>query len=45
MPSGDVETFHEHGAWKNRIEGTREEVGVFDTRDEAVAEGRHWPRA
>ncbi|XFF01953.1 DUF2188 domain-containing protein (plasmid) [Streptomyces sp. L7] len=41
MPRGDVETFHENGAWHNRIEGTGESVGrAHSKREDAVAEGR-----
>ena len=41
MPKGDVETFHENGAWHNRIEGTGETIGgAHDTRDDAIAAGR-----
>lgn len=41
MPRGDVETFHENGAWHNRIEGTGETIGgAHNTRDAAIAAGR-----
>ena len=41
MPSGDVETYHENGHWKNRIEGDGVEVGTYESRDIAVSEGRN----
>ncbi|MCO1575137.1 DUF2188 domain-containing protein [Crossiella sp. SN42] len=37
---GDVETFHQDGRWHNKIEGTGEVMGTYDTREEAVAAGR-----
>lgn len=40
MPHGDVETYHQAGKWRNRIEGQADLPGEFDTRQEAVAEGR-----
>ncbi len=40
MPAGDVETFHQDGAWHNRIEGEKGMTGPFSTKAEAVAAGR-----
>ncbi|MCK0090187.1 DUF2188 domain-containing protein [Rhodococcus sp. F64268] len=41
MPTGDVETFHLHGNWHNRIEGSGGGVfGTFSMKDEAVRVGR-----
>ena len=40
MPTGDVETYHEQGEWKNKIEGERHAVARYGGRDEAVVEGR-----
>ena len=31
MPAGDVETFHQDGAWHNRIEGEKGTTGPFST--------------
>ena len=44
MPSGDVETYHEGGHWKNRIEGQEGEVGTYRDRDDAISEGRNLAR-
>ena len=40
MPEGDVETYHEHGLWKNKIEGDIGDVGTYFLRDEAIGQGR-----
>ena len=40
MPHGDVETLHKDGKWHNVVEGTDQVSEPFDTKDEAVAEGR-----
>ncbi|WP_435744866.1 DUF2188 domain-containing protein [Nocardioides sp. SYSU DS0663] len=40
MPEGDVETFHEDGKWRNRIEGHETLAGEYDIKETAVAEGR-----
>lgn len=40
MPAGDVETFHQDGAWPNRIEGEKGTTGPFSTKTEAVEAGR-----
>jgi hypothetical protein len=40
MPKGDVETFHEGGAWHNKIEGTSEVLGSYPVKAEAQAAGR-----
>ena len=40
MSHGDVETYHAQGAWKNRVEGQSGDIGTYDSRDEAIAEGR-----
>jgi hypothetical protein len=45
MPKGDVETFHEGGAWHNRVEGTRDVLGTFRTKEEAQAAGRQYALA
>ena len=36
MPAGDVETFHQDGAWHNRIEGEKGTTAPFSTKAEAV---------
>lgn len=40
MPAGDVETFHQDGAWHNRVEGEKGTTGPFSTKAEAVEAGR-----
>jgi hypothetical protein len=40
MPKGDVETYHEGGAWHNRIEGTDQVLSSHRTKEEAQAAGR-----
>lgn len=40
MPQGDVGTLHNDGKWHNVIEGTDQVSEPFETREEAVAEGR-----
>jgi hypothetical protein len=40
MPHGDIETFHVNGAWHNRVEGTDEQFGNHEHKDDAVKEGR-----
>lgn len=37
---GDVETYHENGTWKNKVEGNSQASSTHDTKDEAVAKGR-----
>lgn len=37
---GDVETYHENGTWKNKVEGNTQASSTHDTKDEAVARGR-----
>ena len=44
MPAGDVETFHQDGIWKNRIESGETLPGEWDTKDPAVAAGRNEAR-
>jgi hypothetical protein len=45
VPKGDVETFHEDGAWPNRVEGTAEVLGSYPVNTEAEAAGRDYARA
>jgi len=40
MPTGDIETLHNDGKWHNVVQGTDQVSEPFDTREEAVAEGR-----
>ena len=45
MPKGDVETFHEGGAWHNKVEGTSEVLGTYPVKAETQAAGRDYARA
>ncbi|MGY4541165.1 hypothetical protein ACVWY0_001074 [Arthrobacter sp. UYNi723] len=41
MAQGDIETYYENGAWKNKREGNGRAFGAdYSTKDEAVAAGR-----
>jgi hypothetical protein len=44
MPRGDVETFHEGGAWHNKVEGTGELLGSYPLKSEAQDAGRAYAR-
>ncbi|WP_229756513.1 DUF2188 domain-containing protein [Cnuibacter physcomitrellae] len=44
MPAGDVETFHQDGAWHNRVEGEKGTSSPFKTKAEAVDAGREQAR-
>jgi hypothetical protein len=38
---GDIETYHENGKWRNKVEGnSAPEEGTFDTKEPAVEAGR-----
>ena len=45
VPAGDVETFHEGGAWHNKIEGTDTVLGTYPVKADAVAAGRDEARS
>ena len=40
MPTGDIETYHEDGQWKNKVAGSSRAASVHETKAEAEAEGR-----
>jgi hypothetical protein len=40
MPSGDVETYHEDGQWKNTVEGNERASSTHPTKADAEAQGR-----
>lgn len=40
MAKGDIETYHEGGAWKNRVEGGQQPSNTAETKAEAQAKGR-----
>ena len=44
MPEGDIETYHAHGMWRNRVETLEELPGEFDRKEDAVKEGREEAR-
>jgi hypothetical protein len=46
MAQGDIETYYEDGAWKNKREGSDRAFGAdYDTKDEALAAGRDAAKA
>lgn len=46
MAQGDIQTYYEDGAWKNKREGTGRAFGAgYGTKDEAAAAGRDTARA
>ncbi|QBX57297.1 DUF2188 domain-containing protein [Nocardioides seonyuensis] len=44
MPTGDIETYHADGKWKNRVEALEELPGEYDTKEQAVGVGREEAR-
>lgn len=40
MAKGDIETYHEGGVWKNRVQGGQRASNTADTKAEAQAVGR-----
>ncbi|MGW4487332.1 DUF2188 domain-containing protein [Amycolatopsis sp. NPDC004368] len=42
---GDVETFHENGLWKNKIDGHQRASNTFKDHASAVKTGRHMAQA
>ena len=40
MPKGDIETVREDDQWTNVVQGEGPSHLVFDTKDDAIAEGR-----
>jgi hypothetical protein len=40
MAKGDIETYHEDGVWKNRVEGGQRASNTADTKGEAQTVGR-----
>ena len=36
----DIETYHQDGAWYNRVEGEKGSNGPFTSKEEAIAAGR-----
>lgn len=44
MPEGDIETYHQNGRWRNKVEGVGDLDGDHDTREEAVEAGREEAR-
>lgn len=42
---GDVETFHENGLWKNKVDGHQRASNTFKDRAMAVKTGRHMAKA
>jgi hypothetical protein len=44
MPTGDVETFHEGGAWYNRVDGEKGATGPYRSKADAIGEAREQAR-
>jgi hypothetical protein len=40
MAKGDIETYHEDGVWKNRVQGGQRASNTAETKAEAQAIGR-----
>lgn len=40
MPTGDIETYHADGRWRNRVEANEDLPGAYDTKEEAARVGR-----
>lgn len=40
MSKGDIETYHQDGQWKNRVQGNQRASGVYGTKAQAQAAGR-----
>lgn len=40
MAKGDIETYHEDGVWKNRVQGNQRASNTAPTKAEARAVGR-----
>src|SRR5215216_3158772 len=45
MPTGDVETFHQDGKWRNKVEGEDGAESAHDTKEEAISAGRDMARS
>jgi hypothetical protein len=45
MPRGDVETYHQDGMWKNKVEGDDSAESTHDTKDGAIQAGRDMARS
>jgi len=44
MPKGDIETYHENGKWKSKVEGSSRAAHVGGTKAEQRAIGREMAR-
>ena len=40
MAKGDIETYHEDGKWKNKVQGSPRAANSHDTKAEARKKGR-----
>ena len=40
MAAEDIETYHQDGAWYNRVEGEKGSNGPFTSKEEAITAGR-----
>lgn len=44
MAKGDIDTYHEDGQWKNKVEGNQRASSTHDTKKEAQEAGREMAR-
>jgi hypothetical protein len=40
MTKGDIETYHEDGQWKNRVQGSTRAANTHETKADAQSKGR-----
>lgn len=45
MPKGDLETYHEGGAWPNRVKHLDEVLGSFPIKEEGPDAGRDYVKS
>jgi hypothetical protein len=43
MAQGDINTYHEDGQWKNKVEGSSRAANTHETKAAAQAKGRDGP--
>jgi Uncharacterized protein conserved in bacteria (DUF2188) len=45
VPHGDIETYHQDGKWRKKVEGEPGSESTHDTKEEAVSAGRDMARS
>jgi hypothetical protein len=45
VPHGDIETYHQDGKWRNKVEGESGSESTHDTKEEAVSAARDMARS